>query len=619
MIDAPICIDFETEAINDRPRYPPKPVGVAVWIPGQAPKYLAWGHPSGNNSTFEDGTRLVRNCYDSGLALAFHNSKFDLDVAREHMGLEAPHWSRCHDTQVLAFLDDPRTHRLGLKPLAEKHLNEAPTERDVVRDWVVENIPNMTKASKNWGAHIGKAPVELVGPYAIGDVTRTRGLFDKFVPRVLGELDMGVAYARELQLIPILLENERLGVRVDLSRLEADVEFYQGVLDGADAWIRQTLRDPDLNIDSDAQLADALERMRMIRLDAQGRPAWILTEKGNRSTARGNLAKVITDQRFAAVHAYRGILATCLNTFLKPWLKTARITGGRVHFNWNSIMQDEGGGARTGRLSSSPNGQNIPTLETTEKVWKAALAQRFEVPELPRVRSYIIADEGHILIGRDFNGQELRITAHYEDAGMKRAYIEQPSLDLHAYAATLISANMGLDLSRKDTKITAFSLIYGAGGDTIAERLGTTREQALRVKKAYLKTFPGLEKLMEALKNSSKRGESLRTWGGRVYWAEDAKVIKGKLRDFHYKQLNLLIQGSAADMTKELIIRYRARAKHSRMLLNVHDELLLSAHLDHWRVEMTMLREEMESLELDVPILSDGEVGENWGAMEECS
>ena len=174
-----IALDFESEAIDTRPKYPPEPVGLAIYIDGgPPPKYMAWGHTEGNNCTKQEAyERLSQLLLIDSAEYIFHNAPFDCSILEEKLYLSVP-WERVHDTMLQAFLLDP-FGELSLKPLAETHLGEPPTERDAVRDWLVSR--GICRANdKSWGAHISKAPASLVGPYAIGDVRKTLNLFKKF-------------------------------------------------------------------------------------------------------------------------------------------------------------------------------------------------------------------------------------------------------------------------------------------------------------------------------------------------------------------------------------------------------------------------------------------------------
>ena len=174
-----IALDFESEAIDTRPKYPPEPVGLAILPEGGDGEYLAWGHPIENNCIRNDAWfRLKELLTEPSYEFVFHNAPFDCSIIEEKMGLTVP-WERVHDTMLLAFLVDP-FGELSLKPLAEKLLGEPPTEQEAVRDWLVRH--SICRANdKSWGAYISKAPGDLVGTYAIGDVDRTLKLFRHFM------------------------------------------------------------------------------------------------------------------------------------------------------------------------------------------------------------------------------------------------------------------------------------------------------------------------------------------------------------------------------------------------------------------------------------------------------
>src|SRR6185295_8942121 len=149
MKDDPVSVDFETEAIEPRPHYPPKPVGVAIKYPGKKAKYLAWGHPTGNNTTKEAATRELADIF-SKQRVVFHNAKFDIDVAATHLGIPFP--ARLEDTMLLGFLDDPHSRQLGLKPMSIKYLGREPTERDELKEWILANVPGAAQKKAQWGA-----------------------------------------------------------------------------------------------------------------------------------------------------------------------------------------------------------------------------------------------------------------------------------------------------------------------------------------------------------------------------------------------------------------------------------------------------------------------------------
>ena len=597
-----VVVDFETEGIQNRPDYPPKPVGVSILKDGEA-KYYAWGHPEGNNCTYEEGLAALKEVWESDAVMVFHNAQFDLSVGIEKMGLAVPKWDRVHDTMILAFLNNPHSESLALKDLAESLCGVAPVERDEVREWILANVEGASKAKTKWGAHISKAPGDLVGRYADGDTTRTLLLYDYLYPLVVGA-GMKEAYEREMQLMPILMENSRLGIHVDVDGLRADIPKYEGVLNQIDTWIleRLEIHDPEFNLDSDEQLADVLSARGLVT-------DWILTEKGKRSTSADALNQVLTDRELFGALQYRGALATCINTFMKNWFAVADKTGGKMFTSWNQT-KGEGMGARTGRLSSHPNMQNIPTaldaVNNKRPDW---------CPELPKLRKYIVAPEGYKLIARDYSAQELRVFAHYEADKLAQKYSEEPNADIHKFVAEMIT-EMGVNVNRQMAKTLNFLTLYGGGVGKLASQLNIPVEQAQSIKNAYLSVFPALREINKDIRNRARANQPIRTLGGRVYYAEPPKVIKGELREFSYKLLNVLVQGSSADYTKEAMVRYNKMRKAGRLLLNVHDEIVVLCPTEHVDTEMKILKEAMLSLPLDVPMLSAGEVGTNWQDME---
>ena len=181
-------VDFETEAIEDRPKYPPKPVGVAILEPGNAQaRYLAWGHPTGNNTTkqqaYEVLARLWGDAGNTRRVLGYYNAKFDLEVARVHFGLALPPAEAIDDALILAVLKDSRKLNHQLKTLAQEWLGVPATERDELKAWVLANVPEVGRKKSSWGAYISRAPGDLVGRYAQTDATMTCLLYTSPSPR----------------------------------------------------------------------------------------------------------------------------------------------------------------------------------------------------------------------------------------------------------------------------------------------------------------------------------------------------------------------------------------------------------------------------------------------------
>ena len=617
MVKAPRVnvIDYESFKIEQRPKYPPKPTSVSIQRIGwKKPQFFAWGHPEGNNCDESRPREIVRDIWRSGEPMLFHNGNFDVDVAQTHWDMGPVDWRRVHDTMYLLFLHDPHSRTLSLKPMAEKILGEAPDERDAVRDWVLAHKRELEAVHgrftpKEWGAFIAYAPGQTVGPYANGDVSRTKGLFN-FVYPLIVEAGMLPAYDRERELMPILLESERRGVRLDMSALDRDIKIYQRAKEDADNWLRKRLKAPNLNIDSDASVAEALFQAGVVS-------SFKLTPKGRRSVAKKNLTPdMFSDPKVASALGYRNRLGTILGTFLENWLEMGQ-HDGRIHTSWNQVRNSEGsgGGARTGRMSCKPSLMNIPT-EFEDKGDGYLHPAHLKVPPLPMVRNYILPEKGHWFGGRDYNQQELRILGHFVDGDLMRAYQENPELDTHSFVKSEIEGILHREMKRKVIKEINFGTIYGQGVPSLAEKLGEEVSVIAQIKAAQLVALPGLKQLNEGIKRGAKNGLPIRTWGGRLYYKEEGIVINGRKIDFGYKLLNYLIQGSAADCTKQAIINYDKIKKEGIFLCSVHDENNISAPKKAMKAELRILGEAMADVEFDVQMLSEPYMGSSWGKVE---
>jgi DNA polymerase-1 len=601
-----ITLDYETEKINGNViSNPPNPVGLAVWVQGSEPQYLAWGHPYNNNITRQKGLEYARRVITSTRDLLFHNAPFDLSVTNGALGTTWAYqdWNRIHDTQYLVFLDDPYASTLSLKPSAHRYLGMPPDEQTELKKWILLNVPYATES--DWGAYISYAPGDLVGRYAVGDVVRTYRLFEYLYQKII-DRGMQGAYDRERRLMPILYESSRKGIRVNREKLEEDHERYKIELGRADDQLRGRLGAPNLDFGKRGDLAEALESSGFVT-------EWALTKTGRKSTSKKTLR--INDPTVESLVKYRGALNTCLSTFMGPWLELS-YEDGRLHTSWNQVrtVERDSAGTQTGRLSSShPNFQNVPT-EFDLVIPEGFLA-------LPLMRIYLLPEVGHVWLKRDFSSQEVRILAHFEDGQLLRSYVLNPNFDPHQANRERALEITGVDYARKYIKITGFSLIYGAGVPGVMRQTGIEEyEVAQALRNAVLNAMPDVKTLIREVQNAGRRGEAIRTWGGREYFVEPSKIIDGRMRSFEYKLLNYLVQGSAADQTKQSIIDW-ADTRHwsSTFLATVHDEINISAPKEEAKEHMKVLKEAMDKDRFDVPFKSEGFMGENWEEIEECN
>ena len=619
-------VDFETKGIENRPDYPPEPVGVSIRRRGRG-KYYAWGHPCENNCVKADARRVLVDVYKTD-KVVFHHSAFDIDVGQTHLRLPIP--NDFEDTLFLGYLRDPRQISLALKPMADTWLDMPPDEQQELKDWILTNVPEAKRKPTQWGAHIAAAPAKLVGKYANGDTLRTEKLFKLFMPYVQ-DMEMLEAYQVEIDLVKIKLAMERHGIQTADKRLKRDLPKWIAAHDAARASLFRKLKitkayEADcpkgfFNINSGNQLADAIENAGLTEY-------WIYTEKGNRSTSLENLKEVVTDKHFLKVFGVYATLEKYITGFLTPWIETGNKDGhGRIYPTFNQVRNDHkygagsGAGTKTGRPSvSNPNFNNIPAnaeesknAETLADVTKWVKKHGLNFIGL---RDYITPTPGNTLITRDYQQQELRVLAHYEDGDLMQSFIDNPTLDIHDMVREEIWQRTGYTLTRKAVKKIAFGILYGFGLDTLADELGTTREQAKTLKRVYMRTLPGVSDLQKELRRVARRDDFIRTAGGRIYYCEDAAYVDGNFRTYDYKLLNLLIQGTSADITKRAMIRAHGELK-GQMIIQLYDEIIVDTpDVKH---DMQVLREAMENaITLDVQLPTEGEYSKtSWGRMRE--
>jgi DNA polymerase-1 len=238
-------------------------------------------------------------------------------------------------------------------------------------------------------------------------------------------------------------------------------------------------------------------------------------------------------------------------------------------------------------------------------------APPFALPALPQMRSYVLPEVGHVLVGRDFASQELRVMAHFEDGLVAQAYRDQPDLDLHQYVTDTLNQR-GHVMTRRRAKSLHFAVLYGVGVGHLAELLECSVIEARAVLDAYYHEFPSVRALSNDTRQRWRQGLPVRTWGGRVYAPEPSRLVDGRVRGFEYKALNVIVQGSSADLTKAAMIAYAEVAGDAPLILTVHDELVATAPLDSHLAAMGRLRDAMNVDRLDVPMRSDGYVGVDW-------
>lgn len=631
MTTAPDCIviDFETWPIQQRPNYPPRPCGVAIEWPGDEAFYMAADHPIENNCTPQEMKGEVARALASPLPKLFFNAKFDLAVCYETMGLPKLPWHQVHDAMFLAFLADPHSRALGLKPMAASWLDMPAEERNELDEWIMRHSDtllqtypwNKTKEGQRkitksqCGAWIFATPGKLAGNYAIGDIVRTKGLFAEMWP-LIQDNGMGAAYDRERRLLPILMENEETGIRTNLAKLQADTEGYGNTLAYVEDWLRRELRASGLNFDADKDMAAVLLERGIVPLDN-----WQTTDSGQMSMSKDNLLpEHFTGPNGAAIASalgYRNRLKTCLTMFMEPWTRQASLRGGMISTNWNQTRGGDSGGTRTGRPSTSD-----PNLLNISKKWDGRddgyiHPDFLEVAPLPLCRTYIMPDEDEVFLHRDFDGQEMRVFAHGESGDLYDQFRANPNLDPHAFIGDELNRVARREIERTKVKTLNFQGLYGGGIPALQRKLRCSAAEAKELKAFHNAALPGRVVMNEEIKRIVGRGDPIRTWGGRLYFPEPPGPDN---RSKVYKLINYWTQGSAADLTKEVLIEWHeAKARTARFLVTVYDEINISAPQGAIAVQqMKLLKDVMEEDRLSVPMRSSPKHGPTWGDSKKC-
>lgn len=612
--------------------------GAAFAFPGEPPQYMAWGHASDNNATVEQFRAVLQRALDSGLPWLFQNAKFDVGLLRTQFGLDL--WAmgvEVHDTMFLMFLADPHALSYDLKQQAKRLIGYPTDDKDDIAAWVWEHKDQIEATTgrrvkrkngrdqdgrvlaSNQMEFIPQVPGGLVGRYARGDIWRTALLFKALWGYVIHDGEMGEPYARELELLPILMENERIGIRVAQEDLERDLSEYRRAFEFVEDALRVRLGAPDLNFDADQDVAHALIRAGIVREEDFER-----TEKKRDFKVGKDSLKpaMFSDPNVASAMGYRNRLLTAMRNFMEPWAEQAKQRGGYVSTNWNQTRGGDGG-TRTGRPSTTdPNFLNIS--KNFEGRPDGYLHPDFlGLPKLPLVRKYMLPDEGGLWAHRDFSGQELRVFAHYEQGALLAAYQADADLDPHMMVARIaqevapFARQYDLTVLRANyIKVLNFQRIYGGGLKAAAKALNISEAEAKEFIAMHDKALPGRKILNDTLVSMARRGAPIRTLGGRVYFAEEPRYVNNQLLTWEYKLLNYLVQGSAADLTKQAIIdwyKHPLRDKSSRFLVTVYDEINISTPAELIVPQMKLLKDVMEAPRLECPMRSDAKIGPSWG------
>lgn len=395
----------------------------------------------------------------------------------------------------------------------------------------------------------------------------------------------------EQPLVPVLAAMERAGIATDQVRwqeVRADMERRQGAL------LRSIYEaaGESFNVNSPKQLG-------YILFEKMGMPAGEKTKTGY-STAADVLETLAADYPFVGqILEYRTV-SKLISTYLDALPQLIRKETGRIHTSFNQTV------TATGRLSSSePNLQNIPV----------------RTEEGRKIRSLFVPGEGYdCFISSDYSQVELRVLAHMSgDGSLIRAFRENE--DIHRRTAAEV---LGIPMEevtpeqRSHAKAVNFGIIYGISDFGLARQLGITRQAAADYIKTYFERYPRIHEFMNEMVERARETGQASTLFGRVRVLPDIRSTNFNRRSFAERTaMNTPIQGTAADIMKLAMIRVAARLAEgrfrSRILLQVHDELVVEAVNEEKDAVSALLREAMEgAADLAAPLKADIHIGANW-------
>ena len=502
------------------------------------------------------------------------NVKYDL-IVLEREGVRLAGLDR--DTMVLSYLLEPNWGRHGLEKLALHYLRETKTPYEEIAG-----------KGKN-GLTMDKVAVERAAPYACQDAALAldlgRVLWDKVRERKLDRLYDEI----ERPLVSLLARMEVLGVRVDPAVLKAMSKELDGELKRLEKEIH-ALAGGAFNINSPRQLADVLFHK-----------LGLAPARRTRIT-KGFSTSVDVLEDMAELHPMVGLvleyrqMAKLKSTYADALPALIDPATGRIHTSYNQTV------ASTGRLSSSePNLQNIPARG----------------PWGTRFRRAFVPDEGHLLLTADYSQIELRVLAHLSgDETLIRTFLEDR--DVHEETARLVFGDAAGEDARRRAKIINFSIIYGTSAFSLARELGTSSGEAQKFIDRYFAERPQVREYLDRVVDEARERGYSETLFGRQRQVPELRVPDRNIQQAGRRiALNNPIQGSAADIIKVAMLRAAEaidrKKLRTRMILQVHDELVFEVPLKEKAAVEPLVREAMEGVaELRVPLKVRLGFGPNW-------
>ncbi|MFZ4735702.1 MAG: DNA polymerase I [Bradymonadia bacterium] len=506
------------------------------------------------------------------------NVKYEMQVLRQDLRIE--YRGVRGDSMLAAYLLDSGRRAFNLDALSSEYLGHT-----------MLGFQEVAGAGGGGNdARFARVDVATATQYAGEDADVALRLCALFAPRVEAGGMMDLYQNVELPLSAVLARMEQHGIRLDAFMLRTQSQRFAERIVGLEQRI-YALAGVEFSLGSPKQLGEVL-------FEKLGLPTGKKTKTGY-STDEDVLQTLAPLSDVPRLVLEWRHLSKLRSTYLDKLPSLIHTRTGRLHTSFRQTV------AATGRLSSSePNLQNIP----------------IRTDEGREIRRAFVADAGWKLISADYSQIELRILAHFSnDSGLMKAFAEDA--DVHARTAAevfQVEEHAVTGDQRRQAKAINFGLMYGMGAFRLANDLGIDQKTAKRIIDRYFETYPGVRRYFEETVSQARAEGFVRTLWGRVRHLPDLASSNATLRQAAERvAVNTPIQGTAADLLKVAMIRLDARLTvekmRTRVLLTVHDELVLEAPEDEVEQASRLVRAEMEGAALlRVPLKVEVGVGENW-------
>ncbi len=549
-------------------------IGTAYYIPVKGPDDLADKTPVLKAADVLDALKSFFE--NPAIKKCAHNAKYDILVLARH-GIAVQ--GLFFDTMLANYLVNPsiRQHNLDALALSYFNIQKIPTSR----------LLGSGKKQKT----MDQVPVEQVCEYACEDADVTWRLRDTLEPKLQKLKLQSLFETVELPLVDVLCTMEKNGVALDelfLTRMSDELGIELKKLEQK----IYKMADGKFNINSPKQLSSVL-------FEKLGLPPVRKTKTGY-STDVSVLEELARRHDMPAQILEFRQLMKLKSTYVDALPRLINPETGKVHTSYNQTV------TATGRLSSSdPNLQNIPI--------RTQVGRRIR-------RAFVPTDADHVLLDADYSQIELRIMAHLsKDDTLLASFLHDE--DVHRRTAALVfekdPENVTADERRKAKEVN-FGIMYGMGAYGLSQRLGITPEEGAAFIDSYFANYPGVQEFMLHIVEKARKNGYVTTLLNRRRYLPEIKSDNRRMREFAERTaINTPIQGSAADLIKIAMVKIDRHMKKqklaSKMILQVHDELVFDVHKSELDVMKKLVRTEMEgALELSVPIKADMGSGDNW-------